>query len=80
MRVDAWVKPFVAITYKANNAQAIIPFGITVKYGFIAIKPVNRPCGVKKGRFASAFSGIMIFSVSNKEIAAKKKLTKYRFR
>jgi hypothetical protein len=29
MRVDAWVKPVVAITYKANNAQAIIPFGIT---------------------------------------------------
>jgi hypothetical protein len=28
MRVDAWVKPVVAITYKANNAQAIIPFGI----------------------------------------------------
>ena len=28
MRVDAWVKPFFAITYKANNAQGIIPFGI----------------------------------------------------
>ncbi len=29
MRVDAWVKPFFAITYKANNAQGIIPFGIS---------------------------------------------------
>ena len=28
MHVDAWVKPFFAITYKANNAQGIIPFGI----------------------------------------------------
>lgn len=28
MRVDAWVKPFFAIPYKANNAQGIIPFGI----------------------------------------------------
>ena len=36
MRVDAWVIPFVEITYKANNAQAIIPFGI--RYGY---KPIT---------------------------------------
>ena len=32
MRVDAWVKPFFAITYKANNAQEIIPFGMSVVF------------------------------------------------
>ena len=35
MRVDAWVKPFFAITYKANNAQGIIPFGITGYFGSV---------------------------------------------
>jgi hypothetical protein len=50
MRVDAWVKPFFAITYKANNAQGIIPFGITPKNQTI-YKPTRKADPIRVGLF-----------------------------